>query len=70
MNHGPFWILDKKIIPRGILRLSFKFRVSQPLCGWVVGFVGVFFFHITPLGSGFQLLLFIPFFFNDLEIFE
>lgn len=67
MNHGPLWISDKKIIPRGILRLSFKFRVSHPLCGWVVG---CFFFHITPLGSGFQLLLFIPFFFNDSEIFE
>lgn len=52
MNHGPFWILDKKIIPRGILRLSFKFRVSQPLCGWVVGFVGVFFFTLPRWAQG------------------
>jgi len=36
MNHGPLWISDKKIIPRGILRLSVKFRVLQPLCGCVV----------------------------------
>lgn len=52
MNHKPLWILDKKIIPRGILRLSFKFRVSQPLCCWVVGWVGFFFFTLPLWAQG------------------
>lgn len=34
MHRGTIWILDKKIIPRGILKISFKLRVSQPLCCW------------------------------------
>lgn len=51
MNHGPLWILDKKIIRKEILKLRFKLRVSQSLYCCLGCKFGVF-FYITPLDSG------------------
>lgn len=65
MNHGPLWILDKKIIPREILKLSFKLKVSQSLyCSLGCRFEFVFFFTL-PLWAQVSNYFSFLFFFND-----